>query len=666
MPDITEWQGAQGGVKLSKAELLARYRERVLMSRRWRKQEKYDDTWDRLRDLYSGKQFTQLSDQDRIAVNIAFSTVNVIAPSIAVNHPKITVWARGEADDDRAVITEAVVNYWWRHFDFKPQFRRAVKDYLIIGHGWLKVGYRYEEHPVPLTDDQITEMFHLAKSEADDYAAANPDTAHLLPTNEELMAGLPSHETKTIEDRPFVERVSPYDIFIDPEATCVEDALWIAQRIVRPLEEVRADKRYPQGVRRKLEADGELRADWRDDNTKYGDDVKRVVLWEFYDLQRKTMSVFTDSGERFLVDPIPFPYTFGIPFVMLRNYDKPDEFYPMGDLEAIAPLQDELNSTRSDMVQARQQNLPKTMYRTSLSPAALNALRSDDRNTLVPIDDDAPFNELIAPVPQGDAVAELYHHSEVIEADVDRISGVNEYMRGAAPETRRTATEASIIQDAANARVADKLEQIEDCIGQVARRVVQLAQQYITGQQSARVMGPNNQAVWAPFSRHDIQGEFDFSVEAGSTQPMNESFRRQQATQLLTALQPYAESGTVDIAALLTYTLQFGFGIANPGRFVSQQPKQDPGPQEKLIETINYKDAPPDIQRQIEAQAGMTPSQIGGSSPADQLMSGVQASSPGGDNPSEGSNDQHQKPSEASGPQKLSADASNRQQGNGK
>lgn len=580
MADVTSETGSQGGgLKLNKKELLQRYRDRTRMSRKWRTQEGIDGTWDRLRDLYAGKQFTNVSSEDRIAVNIAFATINVIAPSIAVNHPKITVWARSPEDEDRATITEAVVNYWWKHHNFKPHFRRSVKDYLIYGCGWLKVGYRYQETTAPLTDEEFEERFFAKRAEMDEYAVANPDLAGDLPTDDEIAATMETDKTVVVEDAPFVERVSPYDIFVDPEATCLEDATWVAQRITRTLEEVKKDTRYSAAVRRNLVADGEVTQAWRDEKRKYGDDVLRITLWEFYDLERKTLSVFTEGGDKFLIDPIGMPYTFGLPFVMVRNYDIPEKFYPIGDLEALIPLQDELNEVRSAMVQARKQDLPKTMYRRSMSPDAVSALKSSVRNEMVPIDDDTPFEQLVSPVPHSMPSPQLYQHSEVIESDIDHISGVNEYMRGGIPETRRTATEATIIADAANARAADKLDTIEAAIRAVAERIVQLAQQYMTGESIARVVGANGmQTVWVPFTRRDIQGQFDFQIEAGSTQPMNESFRRQQATQLLNAMAPFLESGIVNVPELLQYTLQYGFGLPNPGRFVqAAQPALPPG-----------------------------------------------------------------------------------------
>ena len=143
--------------RLSNSDLLARYRQHIAKSKRWRREEGYDDTWRRLIDLYRGRHYDFATDEDRLLVNVAFATVNVISPSVSVNYPKIAVNARKPEDSPRAIVTEAVVNYWWKHYKVKPEFRRAVKDFLVVGHAWLKVGYRYvEEEEVQNEDDAST------------------------------------------------------------------------------------------------------------------------------------------------------------------------------------------------------------------------------------------------------------------------------------------------------------------------------------------------------------------------------------------------------------------------------------------------------------------------------------------------------------------------------
>lgn len=588
--------------KLSKSEKLKRYKQRLSHARRWRQQEGYDDTWRRMVDLYKGRHFQAgLDDEDRIAINMAFSTVNTIYPSITINHPKIEIYANRDEDEDRATIAEAVVNYWWKHYDFRTPFRRATKDFLILGHGWVKVGYRYVEGEDDKTPDEKAMEFNQLADEADQYAEQNPEMAAELPTDEEIEANISDTKVVVHEDRPYIERVDPFDMYVDPEATCMDDARWIAQRIIRPIEDVKADKRYKEGIRRKVSADATVRSEWlsQDERKRMDSDIDRVTVYEFYDLKAGTVCAFTEGASDFLIDPRPMPYAFGHPFEFIGNYEIPGDFYPMGDLEMIEGVQQELNKTRSQMMNHRKKYGRKYLFRASaLSPEGREGLESNYDNVAIEVvDDNMPLQDIILPVPITPMSSDLYQYSDIVEADIDRISGVNEYGRGGSSEMKRTATEAAMIQDAANARSADKLAVIEVSIGRIASKVLALAQQYMTGTQVARIIGSESQQLWIEFSYEDIAGEFDFSVEGGSTQPQNETFRRQQAISMMNSLGPMI--GTViDPAAIAKYVLQFGFGVKTPGKFLlPQQPAMPSGQPGQSPQGPPSQGAPPEAQQ---------------------------------------------------------------------
>ena len=535
--------------RISNQELITKYRDKIEQSRRWRREENFDKTWKRMVDMYRGKQFLGNSDQDRMLINDAFATINVIWPSVSVNHPKITVNARRYDDAPKAIVTEEVVNYWWRHYECQSEFRRSVKDMLIVGHGWLKTGYRFVE-----------------KTEDEQY-----DTADELASPESITES----EIIITEDRPFVERISPFDVFVDADATSISDMRWIAQRIRRPIIDVKKDKRYNAQARR--EAAPSHYTKWGQDGSMPRRSEKAedgyVEIWEFYDIDRGTISIFCDGSDKFLVNPTEIPFAFGHPFVMLRNYEIPEHFYPMGELEAIEPLQMELNETRTQMMNHRKRFSRKWLYKESAFDAeGRSALESDEDNVLVPVISEEGLGGVVAPMPAVVSPPEFYNQSSLITNDIDRISGISEYARGALPEIRRTATEAGIIQDAANARASDKLAIIEKAIADAARRLVMLAQQYMTGEQAVRVAGKDATNVWVEFDRDYIQGEFDFDVEAGSTQPVNESFRRQMALQVVDAMAPFAQAGILDMAKLATYVLEKGFGIKSAAGFIMAPP----------------------------------------------------------------------------------------------
>ena len=529
------------------SDKLVEYRQHLEASKKWRKDEGYDAVWRRLVDLYKGKHYDQYSSEDRMLINISFSTINVIAPAIAVNYPKITVNAVNPDNAAQAVIAEAVVNYWWKHRDIKDEFRRAVKDLLICGHGWIKTGYRFVEEAA-------------VGEEGDD--------------NDPQSGGEAQPNSIILQDSPFAERVSPFDVFVDSDATSVQDMKWIAQRIRRPIADVKSDKRYNKAARDDVEVMAVSRYSEDPSSRKvYDKNYGYAEIWEYYNIVDRTLSVFTLGGESFLIKPTKMPYAFGHPFVMVRNFDVPDCFYPIGDLEQIEPLQRELNDTRSQMMNHRKRFSRKYLYKESaFDQFGRTALESDDDNVMVPVSSDEPLGGVVVAFPAVISPPEFYNQSQLISSDIDRITGLPEFMTGGLPEIRRTATEVSAITDAANARTADKLSIIELAISKVAKNMLMLAQQYMTGEQVVRVTGKDGEPAWIQFDRDYLEGDFDFDVVGGSTKPNNEAVRRQGALQLVDAMVPFAGAGIINMQELAAHVLRDGFNVKNPEKFLSTPP----------------------------------------------------------------------------------------------
>ena len=568
--------------KKSAHDSLKHYKQRLEASKRWRKDDGYDATWRRMTDMYKGLQYEDFRTEDRLSINIAFATINIIAPNISVNYPKISVNATNPANAANAVIAEAVVNYWWRYKDIRTEFRRAVKDSLTCGHGWVKVGYRFVE------EEQVNEGESLDPIDGNE----------ITPI------------TVVVEDSPFAERVSPMDVFVDPDATSMHDIKWIAQRIRRPLTDVKNDKRYSKVARDQIETMAVSR--YSDDPSKkkiYDKTEGYAEIWEYYDISTKTMSVFSETSDQFLIKPTPMPYSFGQPFVMLRNYDVPDHFYPIGDLESIEPLQRELNETRTQMMNHRKKYSRKYLYKESaFDNLGRTALESDEDNVMVPVISDEALSSIVAAFPAVINPSDFYDQTQMIIGDIDRVSGVSEIQRGGTSEIRRTATESSLVQDASNARTADKLAMIEQAISECGRRMVSLARQFMTGEQVARVIGKDGEPVWIQYDRDYLEGDFDFEVVAGSTQPHNESFRRQMALQMVDAMAPFAGAGIIDMPKLAAYVLQQGFGVKNPDEFIAQPQAPMGAPEGQPPVPASPEQMPP--QGGVGPMQGMDPAQL--------------------------------------------------------
>jgi hypothetical protein len=163
---------------------------------------------------------------------------------------------------------------------------------------------------------------------------------------------------------------------------------------------------------------------------------------------------------------------------------------------------------------------------------------------------------------------DFYNQSDLIQGDMDRVTATSDYMRGDGGNIRRTATEAAMIQDAQNSRATDKLAQIEEILAECGEKLIQLLQQFMTGEQVVRVVGAHAMPMWITYDRDYIAGQFDYEVEAGSTQPRNESFRRQAALQFMDAMSPFITMGVVDPAAIARRVMQEGFGIKDATQYL--------------------------------------------------------------------------------------------------
>jgi hypothetical protein len=570
-------------------------RDEIERSKKWRS-DNYDDLWHRMIELYRGKQYANAGKNDSLVINLVFATKNVIAPAVAINNPRFVVNARKPDSAPQAVIVEEVLNYLWRSHHYQDEIRLAVDDWILAGHGWVKCGFRFVKPPEPKPTGELGGENTIETGDQEGIDDRLP-----VPGNVE------SESTEVVADRPYLERISPFDMFVDPDARLPREMRWIAQRIWRPVQDVRVDSRYDVKARRAVSTTTRFVSSGQGDNDGRSDvdasdegAISYCEIIEFYDLKRMEVSTFALAGDAvnegsavndsYLIKPAPIPYACGHPFLMLRNYEVPDNFYPMGEIESVESLQLELNETRNQMLNHRKRFARKWIYARDLfDEDGVRALESDVDNSMVPVMGDSDPNRAIAPLPSIGTPPDFYNQSQLIEDDINTVSGVSDYMRGQ-PESaiRRTATEAAMIQDAANSRARDKLAKIESFLSDCGGKIIALMQQFVTGEQVARITSVAGRA-WVNYDAEYLQGEYDFEVEGGSTEPRNEAFRRQSALQLVDAMAPFVEVGVVNPSGLARYVLQYGFGIKDTSTILNgpmeqqmQQVQQDPNAQQGL------------------------------------------------------------------------------------
>lgn len=493
---------------------------------------KREEVWKRSERQYEGDHWGigMLDDTgELIVVNMSFSTVNTIVPYMTGSDPEfIVIPYSGNASVRNAAVQAALLNRIWRSHDVAAQneMETVSVDFLVYGDGYAKVGYTIEEKR---TDQNTFE-----------------DVASL-----------------------WVDRVSPWDVWIDPTSDGIHNARWVAQR----LRITRTELEQHQGYANTDEHNVTFgQTDYFDedahDNERFRNEVfdgsEFAVLYEFYDLVNMRKLVFAD-GDR----PLQYIEDIGeCPIVQMGNYRIPRSPYHMGELEQLWSLQLELNRTRSQMITHRKRNVQKFAYRKdAIDPDALAALKSAEVNEGIPVKGDAPLEDLLRPLQVPNLSGDVYAVSEIMQRDIYEISGVNEYLRGATPEIRRTATEASIIEGASNIKSQFKLRQIEKAIRKIGRLMLGFAKDvypqtnfdettlFLTGREAERVakadghqLGPQETVAVSPHP--DIfQGVYEVEVAQSSTELRNPIMREQKYKgifqELVSSFPVLAEAGVI-------------------------------------------------------------------------------------------------------------------------
>ncbi len=119
------------------------------------------------------------------------------------------------------------------------------------------------------------------------------------------------------------------------------------------------------------------------------------------------------------------------PIVQVPNYRIPNSPYHIGELEQIRSLQLEINKTRSQMMTHRRRNVMKWVVNEArLSEDALEAMRSGIVNDVIKVESNEPIESIIQAIVPIPLSADSYTLDDRMRADVNEITGVNEYLRG--------------------------------------------------------------------------------------------------------------------------------------------------------------------------------------------------------------------------------------------
>lgn len=504
-----------------------RYREIYGKSKHWKKWWKF----------YRG----EFGSQELMPVNLFFSFARSIVPRIYFRNPQVSVIPLRPGYYLQAKILERLDNRLIRETGCKNELRAIGLDAFLFGTGILKFGYDSEFGYDPESAKLVEGGYETGSGEVGpdepppvDFAAIPPQH---LPAKERI-----EYNFNVQSGWPWVQRISPASFVVPWGTARLEFAPWCAHSVVRHIDDVKADPKYENTdelspTLREVPNPFEDKDDGYaiDGSGLYAEDTsvdEYVKLWEIYDAKTSKIYVIADGYDKFLrVDDFPL-LEMGYPFKALTFNTDNDHFWGIPDSVNLEPLQLELNGIRTQSKFHRILSKVKFLYRK-------NAIKQEELMKLlsnaelgIGIEVDGDLDSAVR-VLSGHIPPDLTRASREIREDMREILGFSRNQLGEFDaSSRRTATEANIVQQASAIRIDER----RDAMADVLLYAVQVFNWYIfhnwNEQRVEQIVGPDGIRYWTSFIGENLRGEYGYRIDPDNTLPVTAETRRAQAMQL--------------------------------------------------------------------------------------------------------------------------------------
>ena len=463
------------------------WNEQIRLGKEFRKKASCEAEWKKWREYYRGEWHG-----DVLPVNLFFSMLRTIVPRLYFRNPSISL-KPGKPGVENAVfakILERIDGNLIQEMDMKREMRRIIQETWMFGTSFAKNGFGTEHDPV----------MEIGKD------LGRTDRGEVLEYNSAIKSAM-----------PWVGRSSTKNMVLPEGCRHFKEARWMAERVIRPIDDVRADKRFAN--RSKLKPTGSLMSPMG--MVSKAPREEHIELWEIRDKKTGQVFVLTDyvmensdnASHTLLQGPDFFLNTSGMFAWKGMVFNEDDErAWGVPDSKILEPYQLEINEIKTQAMFHRRMATSKILAR-------VNTISKDQAQKLV--------DESILPViymngdPSRDVkiLDSMPIPAELRLAAVDVIQdmretagfGRNQFGEFNPGSSDTTATEAQIVRQASEIRVDERRDIIADLMVDTFKDVHHVIFNFWRSEQVVDLVGPGAQPLWVAYTGTEL-ARSSFSV----------------------------------------------------------------------------------------------------------------------------------------------------------
>lgn len=386
-----------------------------------------------------------------------------------------------------------------------------------------------------------------------------------------------------------IKPVDPFNIFPDPLAESVDNSEFLVYATYRNANQIK--QQFPEkasAIEGSRITMSELVAE-RDNNDTQ--DANQVLILEMWCRDWVTMDESVEGKKQLkypkgrvitclpelgiLLSDKKNPYKDGkFPFVLMKNYDIPFEFWGVGEIEQIMSPQHYVNELTNQIIDNAKNtaNMQWIIDKNS----GIGQGKLTNRPGLVIRK--TPGSEVRRDTPPA-MPSYVREQIEVLKKDIQDISGVFDSLKGEQQGSVTAASAILALQEASQARIRLKIKLMEASLSELAQIVYSRMQQFWKLDRWVRVTDVEGNPSFREIGAQVLSNDYDLKVMAGSTMPVN---RNAMLDLMIRLAQTNGEDGLplVDRKAVLEF-LPTGDKKAITDRFAELQAQQQQAQQEQ-------------------------------------------------------------------------------------
>lgn len=387
-----------------------------------------------------------------------------------------------------------------------------------------------------------------------------------------------------------IKPVDPFNIFPDPLAESIDNSEFLVYATYRNANQIK--QQFPEkasAIEGSRITMSELVAE-RDNNDTQ--DANQVLILEMWCRDWVTMDETVEGKKQLkypkgrvitclpelgiLLSDKKNPYKDGkFPFVLMKNYDIPFEFWGVGEIEQIMSPQHYVNELTNQIIDNAKNtaNMQWIIDKNS----GIGQGKLTNRPGLVIRK--TPGSEVRRDTPPA-MPNYVREQIEVLKKDIQDISGVFDSLKGEQQGSVTAASAILALQEASQARIRLKIKLMEASLSELAQIVYSRMQQFWKLDRWVRVTDVEGNPSFREIGTQVLSNDYDLKVMAGSTMPVN---RNAMLDLMIRLAQTNGEDGLplVDRKAVLEF-LPTGDKKAITDRFAELQAQQQQAQQQQL------------------------------------------------------------------------------------